>query len=65
VSTIRGLVDRVTQVVANEGLDVSPHDVGHIVALFFEGLVHDPSFGVVNPVLQKIADECESVKDEG
>ncbi len=64
MSTIRGLVDRVHLAVVNEGMDLSPHDVGHVVALFFEGLVHDPSFGLVNPVLQTIADECESVRDE-
>lgn len=62
--SVRELVDRVAEVVVNEGMDLSPHDVGHVVALFFEGLVHDPSYGLVNPVLQTIADECESVRDE-
>jgi hypothetical protein len=64
VSTVSGLVDRVHQAVTAEGMDLSPHDVGHVVALFFEGLVHDPAYGHVNHTLQRIADECESVTDE-
>lgn len=63
-NTIRGLVDRVHEVIMNEGIDLSPHDIGHIVALFIEGLVHDPSYGQFNQTLQAIADECESVRDE-
>lgn len=62
--TVRDLVDRVHTTIVAEGMDLSPHDVGHIVSLFFEGLVHTPVFDEGNDVLQRIADECESVRDE-
>jgi hypothetical protein len=62
--TIRDLVGAVHTTITNEGMDLSPHDVGHIVALFLEGMVHNEPKTGIEDVLQLIADECESVKDE-
>jgi len=62
--TIRDLVGAVHETVTTEGMDLSPSDVGHIVALFLEGIVHNEPKTGIEDVLQQIADECESVRDE-
>lgn len=66
MKTIQQLIGAVHVAVAAEGMDLSPSDVGHIVSLFLEGMIHaDNSQPGVNAVLQRIADECSTVQDEG
>lgn len=67
MSTIRELVDRVHAAVADDGMDVSPADIGRIVGLFLEGIAHsEPKYyPQVDSWLQTIADECNLVRDEG
>lgn len=67
--TIHEVVDDVYATVTDSkvGMDLSPSDVGHIISLFLEGLIHsddNPNNKAVNEILQVIADECETVSDE-
>lgn len=62
--TVKQLVDEVHSVAIERGMDVSPSDVGYIISLFFEGMVHDKFQSGAEQWLQAIADEAGSVKDE-
>jgi hypothetical protein len=65
VKTVHELVDAVHEAATAEGMDLSPSDVGHLLSLFFEGLMHNqPGPVEVDTFLQNIADECASVRDE-
>ena len=61
MKTIHDLVHAVQETLAQEEIFLAPADVGHVVSLFLEGLVHNgPS--PANEELQRIADECGAVQ---
>lgn len=65
MQTLKQLIGSIHETVTKEGMTVSPSDIGHIISLFLEGLVHSRnSSPTVNNVLQSVADECGSVTDE-
>lgn len=65
MKTIKELVIGVHRAATSDGLDLTPSDVGHIVSLFMEGMIHsEPVMPALDPILQRIADECAAVRDE-
>jgi hypothetical protein len=61
MKSIRSLVGDVFEAAVAQGMDVSPSDIGFIISLFLEGMVHNgPS--PANATLQAIADECSLVE---
>ena len=57
--TIRQVVADIALGAAEQGMDVSPKDVGWIISTFCEALSVTP-----DDMMQKIADEAAAVKDE-
>ncbi len=64
ISEFEALIHRVANTMAEQEVFVSPADVGQIVSLFLEGIVHTGPASPSDGVLQAIADECAKVQDE-
>ena len=69
MKTIKDLVYAVHGSVVQMGAEISPAGVGTIIGLFLEGLAAHQDPGTPRNTafdewLRKIADECNSVKDE-
>lgn len=67
MQTIPDLVRAVQEAIAEEEIFLSPADVGRIVSLFLEGLIHHspaPVNDALNEILQVIADECGSIRED-
>ena len=65
MKTIPSIVFDVHRVVVADGIDLAPSDVGYIISLFLEGIVHSSAPApMLDAWLQQIADECSAVKDE-
>lgn len=63
--TISGLIARVAGLAQDKGLDLSPSDVGWIVAAFLEGMAGAPPYmSWFDESLRTLADACMLVKDE-
>ncbi len=66
--TFENLIDNVTEAVNKQEMDLGPADVGYIVSLFLEGVIHDSSGPPLHPAvaafLQTMADAAAAVSNE-
>ncbi len=63
--TVQDLVDAIYAGAVEQGMDLSPKDVGWIISTFVEQMFTGPEFPAeFNAMSQRIADECAAIRDE-
>lgn len=62
MATVNELIKGVTDAARRTGVRVTEADVGFIVGMFFEGVIHAiPSDEATDLQLQQVADECNAI----